>query len=487
MNRLSSEMVNGQRRGLLFGGVRRGLLLGGAAMLGSVQSQTVPGSLPDIVSVTDQSFAGGASNTGISSAVAAFKSAVTAVTSDSWIYLPAGAYLLDAPVSLNGKNLTFFGPGTIRTTSSSGAFTRSDHGPYTCFRGTHFIGPGDALKFVAPPTQTMFVEYLFDGCRFDNTGWGVYLDGMREGAVMNCSFDSGKGAYRVRTVNTDFISCNWKNTLYGVNDDGDRSPYSAGLKLVGGNMIGVGTGVRSIATDLVTIFGTTIDYCDTPVALYGVDGAIITGAYLTSRTASPALTIDWDPGSKDVCRAVKISDCPAILQHFVGANADSVHIAHSDDTTLKGNNINFWQRYGIFHTNNVRLTIEDNTMDPALGFGVNSIKSGAADDNSNVARNNKVAKPIDVQLMQLDRNLGYTTRSQGVSVIPSGANAITVSHGLAYVPQLHEIRITPTNSAFANARFWVDNANASTFTITTTAPVSGSASFGWTVQKAVTI
>lgn len=468
--------------------LRRDFVLGTASLLAGSQigAQTqVP--LTDIVSVRNASFAGGAPGNGTSSAVAAFRSAVTSLPSDSWIYLPAGIYLIDLPVSLNGKNLTFFGPGTIRTTTSAGAFTRSDHGPFTCFRGLRFIGPGDAVKFIAPTSETMFVEYLFEGCRFDNAGWGIYLDGMREGVVTDCSFESGRGAFRVRTVNTDFIGCHWKNTQFGVDDEGDRSPYSAGLKIYGGNMLGVRTGVRSINTDLVAIFGTMIDYCDKPVEFLGVDAAIISGAFLSSRTAAPALTIDWDPVSRDICRGIKVSDCPGIIQHFTGSNADCVFIGHSDDTTLLNNNITFWQRYGILHTNNVRMTLQNNTIDPAFGFGVNSIRSGAIDDSSNIARNNKVAKPIVSQYMQLDRNFGHFTSSQGVSSILSGTNTVTVAHGLSYVPQLHEIKITPTSPGFANARYWVDSANASNFVVATTAPVSGIANFGWTINRIATI
>ena len=421
---------------------------------------------------------------------AAFDSAVAAAPDWGAVTLSAGkTYDLNS-VNVSGKRITIAGYGaTINCTGhANGALYKTDHGNRLSVHGVRFTGAGKAINYITATSGSMHDDFEFVSCRFENADYGVYLDGAREGRIVTCSFEgaTNKGVYRVRSVNTDVVACFWKNTVYGVNDDGDGSPYSAGLKVLGGTMIGCGTGVISQRSDYCLVNGVMIDYCDNPVVFRGVDiGLIGGGCYITTRTTAPAILVDEHVASATTCREIRIIG-NSIASNTDDVTSDTIKINKLASGEVSSNSITFWWRTGIDFSESTNLKIHHNKInnDPASTAPTKtSVLESAVGSNSNVVGDNEVSQPITAITAQVARNRGYATQSRGESASGVGVLSFTIPHGLDYVPTKGDVTIVPTNAEAAGKNPYVSAVDAINITVGFTAATAAAAGVGWNVRR----
>lgn len=430
--------------------------------------------------------------TGVSAATdtAAFTAALGAVPDGGVITLEVGkTYQLNS-VNVTGKRITIIGYGsTINCNgASNGAIFKTDHGKRLTIVGVRFTGTGKAINYVTAPSGSQFDDFEISFCRFENTDYGIYLDGSREGRIISCSFEgvSNGGIYRVRSVNTDVISCYWKNTTFGVNDEGDGTAFSAGLKIIGGTMIGCGTGVYSQRSDYVVLNGVMIDYCDNPVVFRGVDIALIGGGcYITTRTTAPAILIDEHVASATTCREIRVIG-NAIASNIDDVTSDTVRINKLASGEVSSNSITFWWRSGIDFSACTNLKITYNKINPDPGSTAptkTSVLESATGSNSNVISDNEVAQTITTISAEVARNSGFVTQNRSESASGTGVTSFTIAHGLAYTPSKSDVILTPTNNEAATKNPFVSAVDATNITVGFTAATASAAGVGWTVKR----
>lgn len=82
---------------------------------------------------------------------------------------------------------------------------------------------------------------------------------------------------------------------------------------------------------------------------------------------------------------------------------------------------------------------------------------------------------------------GFKTRNVGTGSITTGNSSVTVNHGLDVTPNKEDFRITAaTDWGVAGIdRFWVNAADATTFTLSCTPAATGSFFFGWEIDKSL--
>ena len=432
----------------------------------------------------------GAAGDGVADDTTAFAATFSAAPDGGSISLRAGGTYRIGSVDVSGKRITIAGFGaTINCNgSANGAIYKTDHGKHLKVLGVRFTGAGRAINYVTSTSGTMFDDFELSFCRFENTGYGIYLDGAREGRIIACSFEGtgNQGIYRTRSVNTDVIGGFWKNTAYGVNDDGDGSPFSAGLKVIGGTMIGCGNGVLSQRTDYCLISGVMIDYCDAPIIFRGVDiGLIGNGCYITTRTTNPAIEVNEHVATATTCREIRI------IGNSIGSNiddvvSDCVKLNKVASGEVSSNSITFWWRTGIDFAACTNLKIQDNKINPdpaSTAPTKTSVLESATGSNTNVVADNEVTQPITVISAQIARNNGFVTQNRGEGVSGTGVSTFTVAHGLAYTPTKSDVVLTPTNAEAAGKNPYVSAVDATNITIGFTAATAAAAGVGWTVRR----
>lgn len=84
---------------------------------------------------------------------------------------------------------------------------------------------------------------------------------------------------------------------------------------------------------------------------------------------------------------------------------------------------------------------------------------------------------------------GFVTRNSGTATITSSNTSVAVNHGLDRTPNLHGIKVTPTNDLTDATKFWISDVTSSQFTINIDAAPGGggfgTATFAWEAQSEV--
>ena len=412
---------------------------------------------------------------------------IDSVEDNSVILFPQGYTFKIETLNVDGKRITFQGYGaTINSQSSQGAFYKTDHNNRLVIEGLTFIGTGKAINWVTTSSGTQYDEFSFESCNFYNEDYGIYLDGVREGRIAFCSFEgvNNKGVYRVRSVNHEVVSCYWKNTKYGVNDDGDGTAYSAGVKVIGGTMLGCEYGIRTSMVDYAVISDVMIDYCDNPLVILGVDIASVKGCYITTRTTAPAILVD--KGSDDrYSREIRIVE-NAIASNVDNAVSDTVHINGVATGLIASNSITFWWRYGIKFSNCQYLKIEGNKINPdgtSAVAGACAVIETEAGNSTNQIYRNEVNKPIETIYALVANNTGFATERRGEVFVPSGSTTFTIEHGLKYTPSKSHIKLTPTNREAGKSMPFVASVSETEVIIGFSTETTATAGVAWEVKR----
>lgn len=379
----------------------------------------------------------------------------------SGVYKTSQINIPTVPMIFRGYNATL----RYNTPDTQYCFSKTTRGGFLEIRDLDFVGFKRAINIVMPTSETMFYDFLIVNCKFTlitAEGWGIYLDGPREGNIDKCYFEStgqgvgaGGGIYRKFTVNTNIRDCIFKEARFGVYDDGQGSPYSAGNHLLGCVMLGVNFGVTVARGDSYVIDGCMIDYCDSPIRIFSQDGAKIVNNYISTRTASPAIDVKKDPADPAGNFGIKILN-NTIISHYTAGPANTVEIFDSQDSTISECYIQFFNFYGIRYKNCTFLTISSNVFGPRPGSPYTTVCIANPDNDGNTSNkllNNSfqgTALEPAAQNIIARNNFGFVTQAFGVAAMPAGATTVTVTHGMALLPGI--VILSPQ----ANDNFWWD-------------------------------
>lgn len=141
--------------------------------------------------------------------------------------------------------------------------------------------------------------------------------------------------------------------------------------------------------------------------------------------------------------------------------------------------------HGIRMYNTTRTLVGGNKVGDDQGAPTQTlqIREDGSSDNNTIVGNDLTPGPKSLETSGpnslVRNNKGYVKDSSGVATIPTGANKVTVNHGLSVTPALKDILVTPTSDIGAGA-FWVSNPTATQFTINCSGlKANASSSFAW--------
>jgi hypothetical protein len=231
-------------------------------------------------------------------------------------------------------------------------------------------------------------------------------------------------------------------------------------------------------------------YFDT--ALYGVILEPLAGGHVTQTWLTNVWTGSHGEHGVVLTGAGEILGFHAIRHQAVLNEHNGVFIdANAKDT---------WIDYGGFAQNGgsaiwvapgtQRFKIRGNRIGPHDSFSANaagiylSPGCGAYEIRDNDLTFNTGAGLSDNALAAtgyVTRNLGYATRTSGSDNVPAGSTSVTINHGLATIPPVTGLSVTPVSGWTTVSSYWIDSASitATTFTIRVNVAPSSAMFFAW--------
>lgn len=306
----------------------------------------------------------------------------------------AKTYYVPTTVALPAADLEIRGIGhpVFTTDAGNSIFKQTAHGYHNVFDGLKFTGDGKGIEYDSADEVEEFYEYDIRNCIFsvDAGVYNVYLVGAREGTISRCYFITGDGIYRSHSniclIDKSIFKSTQTQVGTAIFDNGLGVAYSCGLQIKSSVIIGYEYGVKASETDDIHIEGCTIDYNTYNIQLLGQDTGTITGNYLGSVGAEPALKID-------VSGAVRSGNLLVSNNKFVGHSTanpgvyDCVSITDADYCQVRGNYIAFYTRYGIYYHGCTVLSISHNDIIPRGGLGVKAIYTDEDNQSNKVCWN----------------------------------------------------------------------------------------------------
>ena len=349
----------------------------GAATIGTVgvspalaaDGSVVPGSVVDV-----RDF--GAKGDGVADDSLAIQAALDAIPARSAFDFATGTFRVSRRITLPPRPIRVLGQGaTINAIHSTEVFYRNSRGHLFSMEGLTFTGTAVAFKYDAQdlgtparPHGSEVFEYSIRNCSFlqASSTFALSLHGAREGIIAGCYFETNMGIYQDFSINTDIQNCIWKNTVYGVR----ALTGSEGVKILGGTMLGVGTGVWMGGAGNTTglqVIGTMIDWCDYPILIQSGSAVLITGSYLSSRTFRPVVHVIKNARAQ-VPGRIKIMGNHLCQNDRSSATNMIVRVEDADDVLVLGNRLEAYRGNGIEYKNVKNLTIAFNSFDDNKKF-----------------------------------------------------------------------------------------------------------------------
>lgn len=423
--------------------MRDGAVNGGlVTATGSTTPRSQSDRAADVVNVRDF----GAVGDGVTDDTAAIQAALDSGAGTVDFGDGRNTYRVTARITLPTRVVRLAGRGaTIHSTHGTEVFYRgvladsTGRGLLVEIDGLTFTGNATAFRYSAAdtlPSQGQLFEYHVRNCRFLQTGavYALHFHGAREGRITDSYFEGNQGIYADYTINMEVARCDFKNTTYGVR----YFTGAEGLKFIGGTMLGVGTGIwfGSNTTGL-QIIGAMIDYCDVPVLIDSATAVMITGSYISSRTAQAAIYVTKSTAT--VPAHIRIAN-NVLRQNSLNVADRVVRIENADDVIFTGNSVENYRNNGLEYDATQYLTISHNTFRSNAGYaGQFSITAGT--DSATVKIWNNYLDEAVSAALAVDRVGNTGPGGAGADKLVKG---LQVSGGAFYPP-------TPTGAAQNNA------------------------------------
>lgn len=158
----------------------------------------------------------------------------------------------------------------------------------------------------------------------------------------------------------------------------------------------------------------------------------------------------------------------------------------SDNNRATDRNGGSIQLSAVDSDNCINNIIKGNSMVSYNGYDKYGIRVANGTHYGNFVEGNmfegftEATMQLDKNTNKISNNIGYVTTTWGQAYIPNGSSSIVVPHGLPFAPFNGELQVTPV-SDIGDVRYWIDSINDTTFTIRTSASVSGDKYFNWFV------
>lgn len=405
-------------------------------------------------------------------------------------------------INVTGKQVTIIGNNaTLNASGSNGAIYKTDHDNKLTIRNIKFTGT-TGVYHNSVATETVRDELLIDECSFtQNSGYyGLKLIGTREPIILKSYFynsSSGSGIYFKDTVSPFVNLCVFKGTGYtgrGIFYNGNGAGTDAGLVVRDTEIMGWDKGVEVIGCDWLNIEGSTIDYNNYSIKLASQDGANISGNYIGSLGANPALWITSDTGATDPNYSTKIHIINnTFTGHWATDNTyDCVLIdgsPYADQINISNNTFSFYTRNGIRFSTNAKLTITNNFFTQKVGFGVSPIYNvlGTSDSGviikNNTFANATLLSALNVTFAKVNENIGCVTENAGQYFALSGVSTITIAHGLSYTPAVKDIQLSSANIESASRTPYISSTDATNIVVAFAAITTGITSGMWRIRR----
>ena len=431
-----------------------------------------------------------------------FQKAIDTVSTGASIILDSKANYKVSSLNVTGKVLTFVGNNCkITSTGENGAFYKTDHDNKLTVKNINFLGK-IGIYHNSSPSETAYDELLIEECSFNvnSTYYGIKLIGTREPIILKCFFrnvNSGNGIYFKDVVSPFVNLCLFKGGGYvgrAIYYPGTGNGTDAGLIIRDTEIMGWDKGLEVVGCDWLNIEGSTIDYNNYSIKLGSQDGANISGNYIGSLGANPALWITSDAAasSPNYCDKITIIN-NTFTGHWVTDNTyDCILIdgaVYSDQLNITDNSFTFYTRNGIRFSTNAKLSILNNSFAQRSGFGVAPIYNVLGTSDSGVTIKNNVfinattITALNVTFAKVNENIGCITENNGQYFAGSGVSTYSITHGLSYTPAAKDIQFSCANLECASRTPYLISTDATSivvgFATATTAVTSGM----WRVRR----
>lgn len=269
--------------------------------------------------------------------------------------------------------------------------------------------------------------------------------------------------------------------------DNTYSPYSAGLIIMGGTMIGCAYGIYSRGTDGVEIHGLFADYNDTTLLFDGVEGIVLGGGYYSGRTAAPVMR-SVNTGNEPV-RDIRATGTYFQQNYRNASVGDCVYLVGVLYGEFTGCVMNAFNRYGFYYRNCESLTTllcrfgkdagadgnARNIAEPALSTG-GSTSRHIMNNFVNLTGTNAVSF-AGVALPGLAGNIGYITKTYVNVTIPNGTTNGSAAHSLSYTPDPDDFYQPRPSNSTARATPVLVTCDAVNVTLTAAGAVGADATY----------
>ncbi|HFK1791379.1 TPA: glycosyl hydrolase family 28-related protein [Bacillus pacificus] len=279
------------------------------------------------------------------------------------IVFPSNSFLVNT-LSLPATELHLVGFNTtLKGVSSNDTIIFNQlNRVFTEIDGFEFTNCKRGIQFILPTNVSTSYDYFIHNCSFNSIDgpdkYGIYLDGCREGIIKDCYSHMSSFLYHTRCVNPQLETCTIKSGTYGINGDGDDTPFSTGIRAQNITMLGCTYGVIAKGSDDGTLIGCMIDYCENPLIFDGQDNFKVSDSYLSTNGINNNPVVRIQNTINSIPRGIKIHHSN-IVQRGKAQNVCIDIIQGIKDSEISNNYINFYQEAGISYnpslTDNLKI------------------------------------------------------------------------------------------------------------------------------------
>ena len=439
----------------------------------------------------------------------------------SFVYFPAGNYVITGSITVTSSRLSIKGDGTgisrIKPTVFSGdifSFTNSQITRLFISGISIETSSGDktngaTLAFSGTVTNAYFnniyIRHYYDAFRFDSDINKVYFSWI--------TLDQfGRTIETYGNYSFNFVGKPVDVHMIGIQGSGFSSGSVDPNKLRGHFKMAAVDGLyvtnsHFFYADQTVIFeptGTDIASSCSFDSVYFDSCRLNHVAFLGSTTGA------YQDMKFNTCTFRDAIAGPSINVNVTGSSVDYVRFTNCSfrdnygaaisDTQAVGNLIRLGVSNCTFDGNNIQNLATGGDIvtrgDSAVITGNNHVGGGALGSavyfllgsNDNILTSSNMQNSTAIKVTNSGTNnrimgvLGYRLRNTGTTTITNPSVVATVNHGLAITPSIANIVVSYTTASAGVSRYWVSNITSTSFDINVNATPTTTASFVWSVN-----